>query len=775
MRTQVRFFLLVSVGIVLMLAFNACNSTKYVPEGERLLRRVSIKTSSSEISKEDLKLYLRQDGNLRILGIWRLHLGVYNLSGRDESKGFNRWLRRIGEAPVIFDSTLVDRSVEQMSLYMRNQGYYLSEVTDTVIFPSRRKARVVYNIQSGPQYKINNLSYRIEDDSLATFFYRDTTRTLLRKGRGFTSDIHDRERDRITRNLQNKGFYNFSKEYMYFIADSSVGNYRINDTLVLVRPPENVAGRNKNGSHTRYVIGDVYFQVGEDYQMGEDFSSASSALPDTVFLSGFYIVFKDKLDFKPDVLINSSYIYPGDLYQADLVEKTQSLLSGLRIFKYINIRFRELPGVMDENGNHILNCIVQVVPGRYQSVAFELEGTNSSGNLGAAGNVKYQHKNVFNGAEMFTFNTRLSRQNQFVTKSGASEDFNTTEIGGEASVVFPSFILPFKIEKFRQRYNPKTTISMAYNYQERPDYTRTIANMRYGYTWKAHRYSTHSFFPIDFNLVNIPVVDSTFQAAIENTFLKYTYEDHLILNLNYTYLYNQQQIGRRFNPFWYFRYTFESAGNALDIFRPFWEKSSSGDYSTILGIRYAQYVKTDFDLRYHQPINRVTSLTYRLFVGVGLPYGNLDVLPFEKRYFSGGANSIRAWPVRGLGPGTYKETTSAFYNQSADIKLEMNAEYRFPLFWLLEGAFFLDVGNIWSIRSSSSLDGGLFEWDKFYKQLAIGTGFGTRFDFNYFIFRIDTGLKLHDPAAVDGEQWIPVSRRFTWDDVAFNFAIGYPF
>jgi outer membrane protein assembly factor BamA len=767
-------FILLAV-LFCLLAFG-CSSTKYVPEGERLLARVEIKKDARDISRDDLKSYLRQRENLRVLGFWRLHLGLYNLSGRDGSKGFNRWLRRIGEAPVIFDSTLVDRSVEQMGLYLKNRGYYLAQVSDTIIYSSEKKAGVTYSIESGPRYRLNNVFYKVEDNGLEGIVLKDTLNTILRPGRGFTTEMHNRERDRITQHLRNLGYYNFSREYIYFLADSSIGNYRVNDTLVVMRPSQNASGRDEFDNHAKYAIRDVFFQVGLDAQDASMVDDLAIFTADTLQHSGYYLVYENELDFKPDVLVNSTYIVPGDRYNAALVERTQMLLSGLRIFKYINIRFREIEGSFDDQGRKLLDCVIHVVPGKFQSYAFEIEGTNSSGNLGAAGNIKYQHKNLLRGAELFTFNTRLARQNQFLMRSGNQEQFNTVEFGSETSIVFPKFMIPAKIEKFRQRYNPKTTIALAYNYQRRPDYTRTIANARMGYTWRSSRRASHTLYPLDFSLVNIPSISFEFREFIEqNAFLKYTYEDHLISNLNYSFFYNQQEIGRTNQNFWYFRYGVESAGNLLDLMAPLWAANKQDGYNTVMGIRYAQYLKTDFDLRYHKSVDRVNSLTYRLFAGVGIPYGNLNVLPFEKRYFSGGANSIRAWPVRALGPGSYSEESLTYYNQTADIKLEVNVEYRFPLFWLLEGALFLDAGNIWDIRAGVSPDQRLFKIDEFYKQMAVGTGFGTRFDFTFFIFRIDTGLKIHDPAAAVGSRWIPFSRPYTWNDVAFNFAIGYPF
>ena len=471
------------------------------------------------------------------------------------------------------------------------------------------------------------------------------------------------------------------------------------------------------------------------------------------------------------MLANSTYIESGDLYDSRMVDRTHQLLSGLRLFRYINIRFRET-GEYSDSGEPLLDCIIRLSPGKHQAFSVDLEGTNSSGNIGAAENFTYQHKNLLRGGEYFTFNTRVARQNQFVRS--AEQEFNTLEHGTEASLVVPRFWVPFRIEKFRQRYNPKTNLALAYNYQRRPDYTRTIANARMGYNWQSSRHIRHSFYPLEFNLVNISKLDAEFEERISDTFLRYTYDDHLIVNMNYSYLMNQQTLGQN-RDFWYLRFNFESAGNVLSLASSLGGNDESKDYDEFLGIRYAQYIKSDVDLRYHNHIDQYTSLVYRFFGGVGVPYGNLDVLPFEKRYFAGGANSIRAWPVRGLGPGSYSEEAYRFYNQTADLKLEFNMEYRFKLFWILEGALFLDVGNIWGIRESSSPEGGLFRIDRFAEQLAVGTGFGTRFDFNYFIFRFDMGLKVHDPSLPSGQRWIPLNRQWEWKDVGFNFAIGYPF
>ncbi|MGQ1891685.1 translocation and assembly module lipoprotein TamL [Thermophagus sp. OGC60D27] len=752
----------------LLLYLAGCSTTRFVPENEYLLTNVKVKSRVRDITKEKLKPYVRQTENTKLLGFWKFYLGLYNLSGRNEDKGINRWLRSIGEEPVIFDPYLVTQSARQMKLYLNNQGFFQASVNDTVIYQGKKKAKVIYSINPGLRYYLNDVTYSVEDDSIQDAVLGDTLKTFLRKDQPFTVEIHEKERERISKNLRNSGFYKFSEEFIYFVSDTTIGENLVNDS-VIVMTPEDISGQKH---HQKYRINKVLFQVGigTDEILKEDSGKISSGF-DTLKFEGIQIVFDRELPFKPQLLISSSFIKPGDYYHAARVERTHQSLSSLRLFRYINIRFRET-GNTNERNEPLLDCIIGLSPGKPQSFSIDIEGTNSSGNIGAAGSFNYQHKNLLKGGEYFTLNARLARENQFVRSS--SEEFNTLEIGGEASVVVPRFWLPLRAREFRQRYNPKTNISLSYNYQHRPDYTRTFANARLGYNWRSSRYISHSFYPLEFNLVNIPKLSDDFKETIKDTYLEYTYEDHLIVGMNYSFLLNQQTLGQS-SDFWYFRANVESAGNLLSAIMSPWDEGGSDNYAELFGIRYAQYVKSDIDLRFHNRIDKYTSLVWRLFAGVGLPYGNLNVLPFEKKYFSGGANSIRAWPVRSLGPGSYSEKEYRFYNQTGDIKLEMNLEYRFKLFWVLEGALFLDAGNIWGIRESSSPEGGLFEADKFLEQIAVGTGIGARFDFNYFIFRLDMGLKTRDPSLLEGERWIPLNRPWEWTDASFNFAIGYPF
>jgi len=767
--------LFIHILLLLMGFLWSCNSVKFVPEDKYLLQKNIIKHDAKDISNEQLKALIRPKENKKLLKFWHFYLNLYNLSGRDANKGINKWFRRIGEAPVVYDEFLVKKSREQLKLFLNNKGYFSAVVTDTAIVnEKKRKVTVEYDIRSGKRSYVHNLGYKIFDNDIRKLVLADSVNSLLRGKKAFDVDLLDKERERITLLLNNNGYYGFSKDYIYYIADSIKGAYMIRDTLVIAnvlrRLPD---GRDTTENHYKYRIKDVYFFVDFDPQKAlvEDTSYTSEF--DTLFYKGYYFLYSKKMKFKPDVLINSTYIVPGKLYNISEVEKTQTLITQLKLFRYINIKFNEIEKVTDKSGNKLLKCYIQLAPSKPQSYALEIEGTNSSGNLGAAGNIKYQHRNLLKGAEIFNTRFRMSYQNQ--SSRGDKNNFNIIEIGFDAGITFPKFLAPFRIESFRRRYNPKSTITAGVNYQQRPDYTRTIANSKLSYDWRSSQKISHIFSILDFSLVWVPFISDDFWEYIKDTYMRYSYENHLILNTNYTFMYNGQVLGDQKN-FWYVKSYFESSGNLIDGFVKLVTKGTPDDgYYSIMGIRYAQYIKTSFDIRYHHIANANNSLAYRFFIGIGYPYGNLTVLPFEKMYFSGGANSLRAWPVRGLGPGTFRGDSLKYYNQTADMKLEWNAEYRFKMFWILEGALFADMGNIWSIRAESSPEGGLFKFNQFYKQIAIDVGTGLRFDFSYFIFRFDVGMKLVDPSMPSGSRWVLGTDPLTWNDFGFNFAIGYPF
>ena len=316
---------------------------------------------------------------------------------------------------------------------------------------------------------------------------------------------------------------------------------------------------------------------------------------------------------------------------------------------------------------------------------------------------------------------------------------------------------------------------MAYNYQRRPDYVRTVASATLSYLWRGNRHLTHMVSPIELNLVKIPYKSQQFIDWLEGKYIFYSYQPHLISVSSYSLIFSNQNIQKN-RDFVYVRLNTELAGNILwSFYRVANIEEQNGSYA-LFNTNFAQFARGDIDLRYYNIIDENNSMVYRFFSGIGLPYSNSTALPFEKKYFSGGANSIRAWQVRNLGPGSYIDPDPGYYpNQTGDIKLEANLEYRFKLFWLLEGALFVDAGNIWAITQNDERQGALFEFDKFYKDIAIGSGIGARFDFSYFVFRLDLGIKTRDPSAIEGKKWILGARKLTSDDLTLNLGIGYPF
>jgi outer membrane protein assembly factor BamA len=359
---------------------------------------------------------------------------------------------------------------------------------------------------------------------------------------------------------------------------------------------------------------------------------------------------------------------------------------------------------------------------------------------------------------------------------GKTSNFkNLMKEGGiETTLTLPKFLVPFPAQRFTMKYNPRTVISTSYNYQDRPDYVRTIASTSLSYRWKGNSFNTHQLYPIDFNYVSLPNdIDSALQADIANTPLVSSFQNHTILASRYTFEYTTQVIEKK-EDFIYLRSNIESAGNLLHNFA---KLTPNENDTNLMGVPYFQYLKGDVEFQVHNQITQGNKVVYRFFAGMGYPLGNSDALPFEKLYFSGGPNGIRAWSTARLGPGSDTSRQASYASKMGDIRLEANLEYRFRLFWKLEGAFFLDVGNIWTLREYDTRPGTNFDWDRFYKEIAVGTGVGARFDFSFLIIRLDFGLKMRDPAILEGSRWIDFNsmeytlrQRSTW-----QFGIGYPF
>ena len=729
---------------------------------------------NEHVDSKELNSYVKPKPNRQILGT-KFYLGLYNLSGKKDN-GWNRWLRKIGEAPVLYDDFEKDKNNKQLGLYMRNKGYHHAEVSDSVRI-KKKKAQVSYDIVAGNPYIIKSLYYHYEDTALRSVLAPDTVNALLKPGDLFDVDAMQAERARIETYLRNRGYYNFNREYIHYEVDSSLNTHQVDLTIGVkkfILPSEE--GYYLVVPHRKYKIEEVYIYPGFDPKRAIADNKAYIEGLTSFKYKEYEFRHEDKLKADPGVISQSVFIVPGEDYDAEKVKQSYKHLSSLRIYKMVNIVFEERdPADPYMHDYYPLVCHIQLSPNTSQSYTVELEGTNSAGNLGIGGSLNYNHRNLFGGAENFT--TRLSGAMETIKEIDQEGFGNMIELGLEARLTIPKFLLPFKTEQFIRKYNPKTSTSVSYNYQHRPDYTRSVFQTTFGYNWTSGDFITHIINPVQLNFVKMIDATDEFLEDIKDTYLEYSYEDRLILGVNYSFIYTNQDI-QKTRDFMFFRTNLESAGLLIKgLAKAIGAERDSLGRHIMFGNAFAQYLKGDVEYRYFKILNDQTNLVYRIFMGAAFPYGNSITIPYEKQYFTGGANGIRAWQVRNLGPGSYNvyddSNAPDWPNQTADVKIEGNIEYRFDLFWLLEGALFLDAGNIWSLNKDDDRPGSVFEWNRFYKEFALGTGFGLRMDFSFFVFRFDLGMKVRDPAQAEGSRWVFMNSGYNRPQ--FNIAIGYPF
>lgn len=760
---------------VIVLLLTSCSSTKYVPDGSYLLDEVRIHTDNKEVKPSNLSIYVRQNPNSKWFSLIKTQLYVYNWSGRDSTRWINRTLRRMGDAPVIYNEEDTERTGEEIAKAVQNMGYMGARVTP-VRKVRKKKLKLTYEVTTGKAYKVRTLKYDIPDDKIKEYMRQDSAATLLTEGMPFDVNVLDAERQRITNHLLQNGYYKFNKEYISYTADTVRNTYWVDLTLHL--SPYRLHNGDELQRHRQYTINKVNFIT--DYNMLQSSALNSIEVNDSLHYKGFPIYYKDKLYLRPKVLTSNLRITPGSLYNEQAVQRTYSGFGRLQVLKYTNIRFFEV----QQNDSAKLNAYVMLTKGKHQAVSFEVEGTNSAGDLGAAAAVSFHNRNLFRGSEAFM----LKLRGAYESVSGLSNNLNQnyTELGAEATINFPRFLFPFLSNDFKQKIRATTEFGLQYNYQMRPEFTRIVASAGWSYKWGVHQQrSQHRIDLIDVNYLYMPWIDSGFKEDYlnkdENYILRYNYEDRFIVRTGYSYVYNSAGRALMNNSLMGNSYTirlnFESAGNllyALARMGGIGKKNDNGEY-TLLNIPFAQYLKGDFDFAKNWMIDNRNAIVFHFGAGVAVPYGNASIIPFEKRYFSGGANSVRGWSVRNLGPGSYDGDGKIFLNKTGDIKLDANLEYRTRLFWKFRGALFVDAGNIWTIRNYKDQPGGKFEFGKFYKQIAVAYGLGLRLDLDFFVLRFDGGMKAVNPVYEKGKGRYPIIHPDFGRDFAFHFAVGYPF
>ena len=760
--------------VVLLLAIlsTSCSVKRFVGNDELFLKETKVVSANQKATKSlMLDDYILQTPNSKWFGA-KIPLKLYCLGGVDTTNWATRLFRKIGQDPVIYNPEKAERTIQDLRQVLYNEGYMHNEI-QLVKDIKGKKVTVSYLVDPGTQFTIRNIERKVEDPVLRQLLcHEDTLNSLLQHGMPFNINRLNEERSRIATRLRNIGYYKFYKELITFVADTCQGSTEVDIAMNIRLHLDN--DRSDPHPHKQYRIGTLNYFVD------------TNGITDTLKLNkvehkGSNIYYGDRLRFRPNLLTSNTLFHTGDLYNEEYQKLTYCYLTRLQALSYSNIIFEEL----EDSIIPTLNCNVVVNHAASKSISFDLEGTNSAGDLGIAASTSFHHKNLFRGSESLT--VKLRGAYEAITGLEGYDGHNYIEWGGEATLGFPGFLLPIVSKRFGATHGSTSEISLQYNMQNRPEFNRRVLTAAWRYRWNnQNQKATHRFDLLEINYVYMPWISRTFKEQYldslgkTNAILKYNYENLLITKLGYTYAYNSLGTATTStygNNAFTLKFNIETAGNLLQgvtgLFGPLYTDDGKRKFC---GIAYAQYIKGDFDFSKSFRIDKNNSVAIHAAFGIAYPYGNSNILPFEKRYFAGGANSVRGWSVRSLGPGEYDgaDRSINFINQSGDLKLDLSIEYRAYLFWKFNGALFIDAGNIWTIRNYADQPGGAFRLNNFYRQIAVAYGLGLRMNLDFFIIRFDAGMKAINPA-YHGRGHYPLFHPVFSRDFAFHFAVGLPF
>lgn len=715
----------------------SCSTTRVLGDGQfRLADNKVVVDNDRKFNTKEIESYIKQKPNSYIIFGWNPFLNIYNWSGKNADKGINKFLRKIGTAPVVYQPSQVEASVENINRHLEYLGYYGSDVRSEVRVNGKR-VTVTYSVTLGRRYRIGNVSFAVPDGEFKEDFYADTAAVSIRPGDFLSEDALEKETERAASMFRRKGYFGFTKNYFSFEADTlarrdtadllmTVKEYTRNQTAEYARP------------HRKYFFGDVSISYDND------------------------------LKFNDRVLKNICTIRPGAMYDEREVNTTYSRLSALRLFSGVNV-------ALNPRDSGIVDCDISLTKSRMQGFKVNLEGsTNSTGLIGISPQVSYYHKNIFHGGQWLNLGFLGNFQFKYDDRSVKSNEF-----GVSAGLSFPEFLgLPNSI--FHGPSLPRTEINASYNYQNRPEYTRNMISTSYGYSGSLRNGKFfYQFYPIQAKIVRLTNLDPNFYTTLSgNPFMRDAYQNHFDVGSGLVAYYTTSSSLVPKETYEYLRLQLDASGNVLSLFNKAMRRDDYGS-RLIWNTPYSQYIRSELTLgkTFVFGRNDRQALATRIMGGVGYAYGNSSALPFEKQFYSGGANSMRGWQARALGPGHAKaDTTFVIPSQTGDVKLEANLEYRFPLFWKLCGAVFADVGNIWTLKETDGDDGSHTHFDlkNLAASLAADWGIGLRVDLNFLILRLDMGMKVYDPS-LDTARWRSPSQWLKKDGYTLHFGVGYPF
>ena len=748
------------LSLSLLLLISSCSVQKFLPEGKTLYTGSTInldaenKKNTSEL-KTKLNSAIDRNTNSKFLGM-RLGLYFYYKSQGEKPGFINKFLnKQFGEDPYYFEDLNVDGTEDILNNRLENNGYFGSLINTDIQKDSLKKlTSIKFDIELSKPYRVK--SYVLDKkmtDTLAIYDEMESSLkdTDIKNNSLFSLNQMKSERERIDTYLKERGYYNFNSEFLIFEADTNQYDNQKFDLYLRLKKkiPEK--------SLVPYVIDEVYIHTNRSI-------SAEETSKDTTQYEGYNFI-QNKVFFKPKRLKPYVLIKPNENYNPQDSRYTSRRLSSLRTYKFVEIDYKEKDSVNDADGKRHLKADIYLSPLNKRSLRFELQAVTKSNNFAGPNlSMVYSNRNVFQGGELLQLSATGGYEQQLFGKTG-DQGFSSIQLGLNASLLFPRLIFPIDLSENFKYAMPKTKVSLGLDFLNRSNlYTLSSFSTFLGYIWEVNKYVTHELKPINIEYISLGNTSDEFEQILDNNaFLRRSFEQQFIAGLTYGFSYSEIE-NQLTDEGLFFGFNYDMAGNFLSLL----DSQNTENRNTFLGQEFAQYIKTDIDLRYHLSLDgNKQKLVGRVFAGIGQPLGTTETLPFVKQYFSGGPYSVRAFRIRSLGPGTFspEDGSNSFFDQSGDIKLEANLEYRFPITEYVNGAFFADAGNVWLTNENEALPGGKFSSD-FINEIGAGVGFGLRVDIQSFVLRLDLATPVKEPSS---------SWNFDTSSPILNFAIGYPF
>lgn len=755
------------IGFILSLT--ACSVTKHLDKKQRVHVATEISFMPpkfiSKKKKLEAELLLRAQPK-PATGIRKWQNKMYNaLQKSKKKKGIKyKFRKKYGRPPVLFDEKKIERSRLILENFMWENGYFDATV-NTEISEKGQKVKVKYVIASQGQYQLRNIYYPTEPKGLAYTIKSNSNNSFLKAGDAYIKSNITLERARMVALANNSGYLDINEDQFYFFADTTIENRQV-DIFYKIRQPSDTTIFQK-------------YRLNKDVVFGNYSLAFQPEKGDTTLIENFLIIQKNDI-VRPKVLAEIIGGDQNELFSKKKQDNALARLLNLGIYKYVNLKYEKVY----TDSTYLFNRQFYLTPSLMQDVATEFQVNTRSGNFfGVGSSFSYVHKNIFRGAEQFN----VSLSGGLETQIGQSQNFiNTADVGLKTSLAIPDFLVPFKVRKGGGKFVPRTLINISDNFQQRIGfYSSNNFNSKFGYEWNELADRRHRIYPFNISQISVFKTTQDFEdVLLMNPRLRKSFENVFIVGLTYDFTYNTLTTSS-LQPYSYFRMGFKTSGNLASLISltpKIFNKNVTKPYK-LLGTPYSQFVRFDFDYRRFLPFSRGLFAT-RIIGGIGVPYNTSTVLPFVEQFSAGGSNDIRAFAIRSLGPGSFPPSSTGangFLDQTGDIKLEVNLEYRFPIFSYLRGAAFLDAGNIWLLKDAGNMrPEGVFKINRFYKEIAIGTGLGLRVDVELIVIRVDAAFALYKPFLVNNENWTFSQINFfdkTWrkGNLVWNFAIGYPF